>query len=311
LTLAWFAAANLIASAVTWPLAAALRRRSSHRVTRSRAQVLVAVRLLPAVVSVVLALGLFLPEHWASEAREGSEEFGAVLWALAMVGAALLGASVWRVSKALHSCRRLRQSWSGGSTGDGCIVNDVSLPGISLAGILKTSVVVGRPVREALTGQELEVALAHELAHRDARDNVKRFAMFASPDFLGYTGAGRQLERQWSADAECLADAQAVRGDSSRAALLASALVKVARLAGAATAGRTPDVPLWSTFYQSALLEMRVRRLVGGPVVLPAASRIVPVAAFAAVSALVIAAWAENLPRLMHFTTEALVRLLP
>ena len=154
------------------------------------------------------------------------------------------------------------------------------------------------------------MALAHEVAHRQSWDNVKRFAMFASPDVLRFTRAAGDLEQGWCAEAECLADARAVDGDASRAANLASALVKVARLA----TGRTEALlagPLWSTFYEEGLLELRVRRLVDGPVVAPRSSWLLFVGSMAATLGTIALAWLADVPRTVHFLTESLVQLLP
>ncbi len=82
----------------------------------------------------------------------------------------------------------------------------------------------------------------------------------------------RQLEERWQAEAECEADAHAVRGDGHRAVVLAAALVKVARLGGVTAV--PPIIPAWtsSAFHVPTLLEMRVRRLVSGSAPRPAAA---------------------------------------
>ena len=205
---------------------------------------------------------------------------------------------------------RLRRTWGRPVGGRRPIVSDCEILGISLAGILRPTIVVGRRVREALTREELDVALAHEVAHRQSWDNVKRFAMFASPDVLRFTRAAADLEQGWCAEAECLADARAVDGDASLAANLASALVKVARLATARTEAFLAG-PLWSAFHQEGLLELRIRRLVTAP-----SSRLGPPGC----------CWLDrrrrrwerslshdlaDVPRAVHFLTEGLVQLLP
>ena len=136
------------------------------------------------------------------------------------------------------------------------------LNGLSVAGILSTKILVGANARRALTHAELDVALAHEQAHRRLWDNLKRFVVFCAPDILGLSEAGRQLERMWNSAVECLADEQAVAGDANRAVNLAAALVKVARLADASPSQNGPVV--WSALHQPGLLELRVRRLVNG-----------------------------------------------
>jgi Zn-dependent protease with chaperone function len=188
------------------------------------------------------------------------------------------------------------------------MVEDGSMPGMSLAGIFRTKVMVGRPVLDTLSKDELEVAVAHEIAHQRSRDNLKRFAMFASADFFGFTGSARQLEQMWNVGVECDADAVAVNGDPKRAANLASALLKVARLGGAAT--HVPSSPLWSTFYQAALLELRVRRLVTGTST-PSSSPLLPAVLLSIMTVSVYAAWTTGLSEAVHEVSEILVRLVP
>ena len=235
LTLAWFSALNILSSLLVWLIAGGLRRGQSF--VRPSAQWLFALRVAPFLVSSVFVIGVFLPVHLMFEGREGSEYFGALLWSGALLGVGLIGGSALRVVLAVRGYARLRRTWGGPVGERRPIVSDCEILGISLAGILHPTIVVGRRVREALTREELDVALAHEVAHWQSWDNVKRFAMFASPDVLRFTRAAGDLEHGWRAEAECLADARAVDGDASRAVNLASALVKVARLATARIRG--------------------------------------------------------------------------
>jgi Zn-dependent protease with chaperone function len=305
LTLAWFSALNVVCSLLVW-----LAVQCSGNRIRRGAQWLFAVRIAPSVVAAVFALGLFLPVHLMNEGREGSEYFGVLLWSLAVLGVALLAGSACRMVTAVRACRRLRKTWIGPSDERRPIVSDSEMVGISLAGIVRTTIVVGKRVREALTREELEVALAHEVAHRRSWDNAKRFAMFASPDVLRFTRAARDLEQSWGGEVECLADARAVEGDELRAANLASALLKVARLA-AIGPGALPAGPLWSTFYEEALLETRVRRLVDGAVTAPRPSWMLAITSASTAAGTLGLVWIAGVPRAVHLVTEGLVRLLP
>ena len=248
LTLAWFSALNILSSLLVWLIAGGLRRGQSF--VRPSAQWLFALRVAPFLVSSVFVIGVFLPVHLMFEGREGSEYFGALLWSGALLGVGLIGGSALRVVLAVRGYARLRRMWCGPAGERRPIVSDCEILGISLAGILHPTIVVGRRVREALTREELDVALAHEVAHWQSWDNVKRFAMFASPDVLRFTRAANDLEHGWRAEAECLADARAVDGDASRAVNLASALVKVA-------GWRRPDQRLFSLVRCGALSTRR------------------------------------------------------
>jgi hypothetical protein len=308
LTLAWFSAINIASSILVWLSVRGSLRSSAS--LRPGGQWLFALRLAPSVVSGAFALGVFLPVHLVYEGREGSEYFGVLLWALALVAVALMGDSALRIVSALRAYGRVKKTWIGPAGERRPIVSDSEMIGISLAGIVRTTIIVGKRVRETLTREELDVALAHEVAHRRSWDNAKRFAMYAAPDVLRFTRVAREIEQRWCDEAECLADARAVDGDDSRAVDLASALLKVARLAASGPAAM-PAGPLWSTFYEEALLEMRVRRLVNGPARAPRLSWR-PAAGSAGTAAGVLSlAWITGVPTAVHFITEGLVRLLP
>ena len=305
LTLTWFSVLNALGTLMAWAAFETVRRRTAAAGRAPGPQTLFAIRMLPLALASVFAFGIFLPVHWAAESREGTEYFGGMLYAVAGISVLLLVRSTTRIVSAMRACRALRRSWPAPAA---TMVEDGSMPGMSLAGIFRTKVMVGRPVLDTLSKDELEVAVAHEIAHQRSRDNLKRFAMFASADFFGFTGSARQLEQMWNVGVECDADAVAVNGDPKRAANLASALLKVARLGGAAT--HVPSSPLWSTFYQAALLELRVRRLVTGTST-PSSSPLLPAVLLSIMTVSVYAAWTTGLSEAVHEVSEILVRLVP
>lgn len=303
LGLAWFAAINVAATVVL--LAVRLEAAGLAAGWRRRGSVLLAIRLLPFAVATFVTAALFLPGHFMLEPESPfarGEQMGGLLLVLAGLGAAVMIRAAMRVVKVVRAVRQIQTG-----PGKGVAILDVAaFAGISLAGIFRPRVLIGRGVREALTPAELDVAIAHELAHDRAHDNVTRLILYAAPDLFGATTAARRLEAEWSAEAEYVADAGAARGDSRRAATLASALVKVARLGN----GRQPAREMiWSTLHEPALLEARVRRLVSG--VQPPASHSPYRAAVCATVACALAAWLFGVPVHMHHATEALIRLLP
>lgn len=306
LGLAWFAAINLVASCAVRGVAPLVLRRPAGR----RASVLLAMRLLPAALSTVFVAALFVPAHWRFEPADAQESFGLALCGLGAVGAWLVGRSLSRMAAVAHAgwrlraCRRLPEV--DGTPG---VYEVPGLAGMSLAGVFRTRILVGAAVRRALSAGELEVALAHERAHRGAFDNLKRFGMFCAPDLLGGSPASCELEARWRATAEWHADAQAVGSDDVRAVRLASALVKVSRLASRPSPFLT--CPAWSSLHEAPLLEMRVRRLVRGET--PAATqprRGVGLWLAALAGVCVLGASAMLAPFVQH-VTEVLVRLLP
>jgi hypothetical protein len=314
LGLAWFAAVNVVASVVAWTLTVVLVREHVAADGR-RARRLLSLRLLPAVAAIIVSGVLFAPAHWRLEPRDLNERFGVLAYALAGLGLVLIARSVaraWSVFRAGWRLRSLSITSASAVHRSGLDSTQAyemtSLAGISLAGVLHPRVLIGRTARTALTPAELDVAVAHELAHRHAWDNLKRCAMFCAPDMLASTRTARRLETQWRAEAECLADASAAGGDPLRAALLASALVKVARLSGVSDA--TPRIPVWSTFHEPGLLESRVRRLICGA--MPSRPRPARLGiVWTLVAGAAAAAWVLDAPIQLHYATELLVRILP
>lgn len=302
LALAWFTAVNLTTSLMSW-VAAALQQRGNSR----RAGALLAVRLFPSGASLLLACALFGPAHWLTEPRELSEPFGWVLYAMAASGAALIIRSIVRAAALGRADRRLRSRERESSIVPEAREAD-GVPGVALAGVVRTRILMGGQVAASLTRAELDVAIAHEIAHRSAVDNLKRWVIYCAPDFFGASAAARKTERAWHAAAESLADARAVRGDAQRGLDLASALIKVARL----TTGKPSLVltPVWSPFNDPSLLEQRVQQLTSN---LPVAAPSRPL--YAAGAALVLMALAVVLVPVLagaiHAITEAAVAFLP
>jgi len=176
-----------------------------------------------------------------------------------------------------------------------------------LAGLLRTRILAGPQVVGTLTPPELDVAIAHEVAHHRAVDNLKRWALYCTPDFFGWSASARTIERRWHAAAESLADARAVDGDAQRAVDLASALIKVARLS---LERPRLENALWSTFNDPALLKHRVQQLTRGiPVAAPCHPR-----RAASVGLLLVGAVALLVPVLsgtIHAITESVIAFLP
>lgn len=309
LSLAWFAALNAMASLAAWLLA---RRLGDGRLAR-RPAALLALRLMPAAISALFVFAIFMPAHWRFEPRGLAETFGFAVYAAAAAGAQLALRSVRRAASVAAAGWRLRACTAlpriaSAAAGTTEIYEVQGMAGVSLAGVVRPRILVGPAVRQSLTRAELEAALAHEMAHRAAFDNVKRCVMFCAPDFFGGSMAAERVEQQWRAAAEWQADARAVRGDRSRATDLASALVKVARIATAAPARLTS--PAWSTLHEAPLLETRVRRLVAGDASVERQSGTGWLVAAAALLAATVAAGAMAAAR-VHQVTETLAHLLP
>ena len=311
LGLAWFAAVNVAATALAW-----LAARGLLRSDRPNPDVLALVRLAPSIAATLFVLVLFVPGHLRLEPVDSDESFGLLFVVLTLLSAALLVRALRRTIVVVSVARRARKALGASGTALNPNADDrvtkvyelEGFSGLSLAGVFRSQIFVGVGVRRALTSDELELAIAHEHAHDSWRDNLTRCAMFCAPDLLGWSSTARALERRWRAEAECRADSDAVAGDERRAVLLASALVKVARLSGE----RNPlSSPAWSAFHEPMLLEARVRRLLSGAAfAFPSRRLNVPVAC-CFVLAFTAAGSALGAATEVHRLTEILVALLP
>lgn len=309
LGLAWFTAANAVGTLASLALA----RGTSDAVAADawRARRLLAIRFLPLLLSLAVAGALFAPAHLQLEPPDASERFGLVIYTLAAAGLILLLRSCWRLARvarasfSLASCAR-RQS----SPATAPWIEMPVLPGIALAGVLRPRVLIGSAAKQALTPAELEVAIAHERAHERAHDNLTRVLMLCAPDFFGFTAAARRIERLWEGEAECLADAKAVDGNPARATRLASAMVKVARLAGGHPHACAPG---WSPFHHAALLETRVRLLIGRDDRIDPRHTLESGVRYLAliIAAVLTGAWLAGVPHDLHRVTERLISVLP
>ena len=198
-----------------------------------RASALLFLGLLPSLGGLVAAFGLALPAWIVHEPRGAGEGAGPVLVALAAASAVLV---VGRVGAALRDqwrTSRLVRRWSAAGR---------PLPGLPLPatrfphefpvaavfGLVRGRLFLADRLLRALSPEELDGVVAHEAAHRAARDNLKRLLLRASPDLLALTGPGARLRLAFEEAAEAAADRRA----SARVAplVLARTLLKVAAL---------------------------------------------------------------------------------
>ncbi len=236
LAFTWFLALNIVISLFV----AAIHRGAASAIAASapavRARVLLILRLLPAVASIAFVAGVFLPSFWTLEPRHFDEAFGLTTTSFASVACVVLLAAIWRGAAALREAAGRSRAWlahaepialAGAPAPVYCL--DAPVPAMTLVGVFRPKLLVTRPLIDALTPDELQAAVEHEVGHLGSWDNLKRLAMRATPDALSLLAASRGLERDWALAAEQAADARAAH-DSGTGLALASALIKVARL---------------------------------------------------------------------------------
>ena len=186
-----------------------------------------------------------------------------------MLGFAVLGAAAWRSARLLAAAHRLTHAWR--EVSEPIALEGISVPAVAVTspfpivavvGLRRPTLVIARSVLAACTPDELRAILAHEQGHIDRRDNLRRLMLAVSPDVLAWLPASDRLFAEWCDAAEEAADDDAAQVGAAGRLHLASALVKVARLA---TGQPASDVMPASALYCGTNLNTRVRRLLEPP----------------------------------------------
>jgi Zn-dependent protease with chaperone function len=223
-------------------LAAGLWRRISRAAeswpSLARAQCLFFLRIMPGLAAVFCVGALFIPSYLTNEPRHTTEVVTAKLGLLAAASLYGIGYALWRCIARCLATRRLTRDWLRHA--QPILVENLSVPAfcfphrfpvVAIVGALRPRLFIAEQVLEALSPEELSAAVAHERGHLAARDNFKRGLLLVCKDVLPLFPLGRSLDCAWMKAAEWAADDHAARNGLPGALDLASALVKIARLA--------------------------------------------------------------------------------
>jgi len=231
-----------------------------------RARGLFALGLLPSALAATLVGAVLLPAFFLYEPRDASDAAGPLLALMALAGAALLGAGAWRGASEARLTRTLVRRWMLLATPlrlPGLELEayrfDARFPVVSVVGQRRPRLFVSHRVLEACDPDELRVILAHEAAHVAARDNLRRALLSAAADPLALSPLGRRLRHEWHEAAEAAADEGAAGEDPGARLALASALVRLARLA------TRPEPLPGAAVLDGAPVASRVRHLLADP----------------------------------------------
>ena len=204
---------------------------------RTAARILFVLRVGPAVSAALVVLLLCLPSYLWLEPAATNERVGVIFCAAGVIGAWLCARSLFRAVRAametmLYARKRLgtaRELFVPEVQASALILEDETST-LAMAGLLRPRLLISRRVLEALSIEQLEVALSHERAHCKSRDNFKRFLFLLAPEFAPFAKSFRKIERAWRRVSEWAADDAAAQGDPMRSVALAGALVRVARI---------------------------------------------------------------------------------
>jgi BlaR1 peptidase M56 len=294
-----FGVSSLILSIVV-----ALAWRGGLARSRATSGELLVLRLLPAGGAALLALTVVLPAFLIYEPAHQREEGGPLLIALAVCALLTVGAGMWRAWRACMAARALRRECGPAHcrsviAGQHVDIVDVPEPFVAVIGAWRPRIVASQRVVSACSNEELSRVIAHEAAHVFARDNLKLLLLVFGPDALAWLPTGATLAARWRAAAEREADERATGSDPHQRLALASALLKVARLAS----GAQRPLPTFSMPIAADDVAGRVRGLLAPP---PPAARTNRIWALVA-GVLIVPVIGIPLYALVHQFIEALV----
>ncbi len=262
--LATFFVMNAAASVAVMVLAPSIVGALGAARAQARARALLVMRLLPSAAAAAVAMGLVLPAYVRFEPAQAGERVTLPLALLAAAALAVVLHGLLRGARALSSTSALRRGWMAQAEPVTMPLSPVPvyrvrdpLAVFAVVGVQHPRMYVSDRVLEVLAPAELAAAVAHECAHLEAADNVKRLLMRSCPDLVGLSAVSRTIEQEWSRASEARADERASGGCRETALALAAGLVKVARLAPAAAGG----LPV-SALHDGGDVDVRVRRLV-------------------------------------------------
>lgn len=252
---------------VAWRVSPAALRLAAQIRPRPATRLLLALRLFPAALALVVVFGLCVPSYLWLEPDATGERVGFACFAAALLGATVWGISIARALRAIagslryaRHCQHVGSKTRLSEDSSPAFVIEEDFALLALAGVLRPRLVISRGVLRALSAEQFDTALRHERAHRFSRDNLKRLLLLLAPEVLPFSRGFAVLERGWSRFSEWAADDRAVEGDARRSLSLASALVRVARMSAAP---RLSPV-LMSLLAADRDLSVRVERLLRG-----------------------------------------------
>ena len=217
------------------------------------------IRTLPLSLPVVVVCFAVLPSFVALEPRQTTEKPDWWLAALAVFSLFSLGSFTFKLASTLISTRRAEREWMRSARKldlpAAIPIFELQYPDslVAVLGIFSSRMFVGKRILGALTPEELQAAVAHEVAHVRSLDNLKQALLRAS----GMSSLFRHIDCAFRSAAEISADSRAMCGRISPLDL-GSAIIKVARFRATvpsiAASHLVPDC-------ESSALQLRVDHL--------------------------------------------------
>ena len=268
LTFAFLLIVNMVAAFVaslTWHL---LSGHIDHLSANARAQIIFGLRVGPVAAAMVFVSAFVIPSYLLLEPANSGEVVSGKLAVISIVSSIAVILAGFRVLRTWRVTRGLQATWQKGAVelevdGINARVFGIShpFPVMAVVGIVRPRMFVARQVLDSLSGEEFAAAVAHECAHLRSHDNLKRTVLQICRDLV-IAPFGKNLDRAWAENVESAADEHAAYTRPSVALDLASALVKLARIAPHSS----PQTSFSGSFLFDARcvdVTERVRRLLG------------------------------------------------
>ena len=267
LTLAFLLLVNMLAAllaSITWRMVSGQIKDFS---ANTRAQIIFGLRVGPVAAALIFVFAFVVPAYLVHEPENSGEVVSGKLAFIAIASSIAVAVAVYRVFKTWQVTRRLAASWQKKAVRIEVAGIDVPtfkivhpFPVMAVVGIFQPQMFIAEQVLKSLNPEELSAAIAHENAHLRSYDNLKRTILQICRDLV-IVPFGKNLDRAWAENVELAADEHAACGNGPVALDLASALLKLARIA--------PHRDAQPTFSGSYLFDAqcvdvteRVRRLV-------------------------------------------------
>ena len=236
---------------------------SQRHSARQIADLLFTLRVFPLATAAVITAAFTVPSFILLEPRAIDEPLGGIPLTLGIAGAALGIFGIVNAGVALLRTFRTVATWETESQPvdidiDGCSPVPVlrisqAVPAMTTAGIVRPRVLMSCVAEFLLTGNELQTALNHELAHVRRHDNLKKLLL----RFVAFPGMAG-LETAWLEAIEMAADDAAV-ASAGQALDLAAALIKLSRLG---PADARADLSAALVHSPASAMNARVARLI-------------------------------------------------
>ncbi len=254
---------NILASAASSILWRVVSPVLKHRSAQTQARFVFILRVFPFVVALVCVGAFLLPAYLLFEPHSSEEIVSVKLALLASASGIGIALAAFRLFGTWWRTRRLVADWV--KRGASVNIDNVDIPAyrilhpfpvVAVVGMFRPRLFIASQIFQSLGEAEFRAVIAHEYGHLQAFDNFKRAILRVCRDLLIFP-FDHSLDRVWAESAESAADEYAAQiGGASTAVDLASALIKIARIA---PRGAKPAIPAGAFLLEAETADVTCR----------------------------------------------------